>query len=430
MLDEIERLIHKHMRHGDTPFEYGKTRLPLSVPGYGAPEVVEALKSLLSTYVTMGEKVKQFEKMFAEYVGVEHGVMVNSGSSANLLALSAMMQAGYIRPGDEIITPAVTWATTVYPISQVGCIPVLVDVGQDYNIDPDAVERAITPRTKAILPVHLMGNPCGMDSIMDIAYHGFVIEDACEAHGAELNGRKVGTMGDIGFFSFFFSHHISTIEGGMVVADHSEIADICRSMRAFGWTREMENREEAIAPYPDFDPRFLFLQPGFNLRPTEIQGAFGIHQLPRLEDVIAARRDNAAYLNKHLAEFDDLILPEEREGTRHVWFGYPITIKEDAPFTREELMNFLESKGLETRPIGTGNMANQPVMKFINHRVEDLPMAEMIDKQSFFFGCHEKLSEDQREGIVGYFKEWFDIHPRDKAGTSGRQRGNLQRLPS
>ena len=412
-IDDIERLIHKHMRQRDaTPFEYGKTRLPLSVPGYGAPEVIEALKSLLSTYVTMGEKVKQFEGMFAEYVGVRHAVMVNSGSSANLLALSSMK----LSPGSEVITPAITWATTVYPISQVGCIPVLVDVGQDYNIDPKAIERAITGKTAAILPVHLMGNPCDMDAIMDIRQRNGihagldVLEDACEAHGAEWNGQKVGSFGDMSIFSFFFSHHISTIEGGVVVSNYGIEADLCRSMRAFGWTREMENREEAIAPYPEFDPRFLFLQPGFNLRPTEIQGAFGIHQLPRLEDVIAARRETAAYFNKNLAQFEDLILPEEREGTRHVWFGYPITIKESAPFTREELMNFLESKGLETRPIGTGNMANQPVMKYINHRVEDLPMAEMIDKQSFFFGCHEHVSEDQREGIVGYFKEFYALH--------------------
>jgi len=292
----------------------------------------------------------------------------------------------------------------------VGCVPVLVDVGQDYNIDPEAIERAITTKTKAILPVHLMGNPCDMDVIMKIADRNdlWVIEDACEAHGAEINEEKVGYIGQVGFFSFFFSHHLSTIEGGMVVTSNEDVAELCQSMRAFGWTRDMESKKRAMAPYPEFDPRFLFLQPGFNLRPTEIQGAFGIHQLPRLEGVIAARRETAAYFIKHLAQFDDLILPKEREGTRHVWFGYPITIKEDAPFSRKELMDFLESKGLETRPIGTGNMANQPVMKYINHRVGPLPMAEMIDRQSFFFGCHEHVSEDQREGIVGYFQEFYE----------------------
>lgn len=413
MSTEIEWLIHQQMRQRNTSlFEYGKTKLPLSVPSYGPPEVIEALDSLLSTNVTMGEKVKRFEGMFADYLGGGDAVMVNSGSSANLLTLSALWQMDEcLRSNSEIITPAVTWATTVYPISQIGATPVLVDVGADYNISPEAIERAISPDSWAILPVHLMGNPCNMGALMEIAErHGlWVIEDACEAHGAEWYGQKVGSFGGIGFFSFFFSNHLSTIEGGMVVTDDPKIADLCRSMRAFGWTREMENREEAIAPYPEFDPRFLFLQPGFNLRPTEIQGAFGIHQLPRLEGVIAARRETAAYLNKHLAQFDDLILPEEREGTRHVWFGYPITIKEDAPFSRKELTDFLESKGLETRPIGTGNMANQPVMKYINHRVDgDLKMAKMIDKQSFFFGCHEKVSEDQREGIVGYFKEFFD----------------------
>ena len=402
--------------HCGGPFIPGETRLPLSTPAYGPEEVIEALDSLLSTYVTMGKKVNTFESIFADYIGVDHGVMVNSGSSANLVALTAMRSLGYLSPGDEIITPAVTWATTVYPIAQVGCIPVLVDVGADYNIDPYAIERAITPKTRAILPVHLMGNPCAMDAIMDIAVarNLLVIEDACEAHGAKVGDKMVGCIGDVGFFSFFFSHHISTIEGGMVVTSLSPLADACRSLRAFGWPREMELRDKVVAQYPDIDPRFLFLNPGFNLRPTEIQGAFGMHQLPKLEGIIEQRRGNAAYFNEHLGQFTDLILPEERPDTRHVWFGYPITVKFGASFSREDLVGFLESKGLETRPIGTGNMANQPVMKQIEHRVDGtLEQAQYIDQNGFFFGVHEGLTEEQREAIVFYFKEFFDVYPRD-----------------
>src|SRR3990167_8707878 len=218
--EEIASGIRGLMAVQPQEFIPGKTRIPLSSPTYGAPEVIEALDSLMSTWVTMGKKVKTFEAMFAEYIGTWHGVMVNSGSSANLLALSALG----LQPGEEVITPAVTWATTVFPIAQVGAVPVLVDVERDsYNISPDAIEAALTPRTRAIMPVHLLGNPCNMDAIMDIAerHKLYVIEDCCEAHGAEYHGRKVGSFGDAASFSFFFSYLISTIEGGMLLTNNS-----------------------------------------------------------------------------------------------------------------------------------------------------------------------------------------------------------------
>ena len=186
--EEIALGVGHLMAAHDEPreFVHGKTRIPLNVPTYGAPEVIEALDSLMSTWVTMGKKVKAFETMFAEYIGVKHAVMVNSGSSANLLALSALG----LRPGDEVITPAVTWATTVFPIAQIGALPVLVDVERDsYNISPEAIEAALTPRTRAIMPVHLLGNPCNMDAIVDVRYgYGLpVIEDCCEAHWAQYH---------------------------------------------------------------------------------------------------------------------------------------------------------------------------------------------------------------------------------------------------
>ncbi len=190
---------------------------------------------------------------------------------------------GQLRPGDEVITPAVTWATTVWPIANLGLTPVPVDVGPEtFTIDPAQVEAAITPKTRAILLVHLLGRPCDMEAITAIArrHDLVVIEDCCEAHGASYRGKKVGSFGLAGTYSFYFSHHISTIEGGMIVTDDDELAQLPRSLRAFGWTRDWDN---GVAPNDsDFDPRFLFVNVGFNLRPTEIQGAFGIHQLGRL----------------------------------------------------------------------------------------------------------------------------------------------------
>ena len=395
--------------HRPEPFVLGTTRIPLNVPTYGAAEVIEALDSLISTWVTMGKKVRAFEQMFAQYVGQGYGVMTNSGSSANLLALSCLG----LKPGDEVITPALTWATTVFPIAQVGAVPVLVDVSRDtYNVDPQAIEEAVTPRTKAIMPVHLLGNPCDMDAIMDIArlHNLYVVEDSCEAHGAEYHGRKVGSFGDLSTFSFFFSHHISTIEGGMVLTSNPAWADELRSRRAHGWIREMSTWDQVAAANPQVDPRFLFAYPGYNFRPTEIAGAFGIHQLPRLDGLVEHRRSLAAYFNDALAPYRDwLHLPVSKADARHSYFAYPITVKEGAPFTKRELAAFLEGKGLETRPIESGNMALQPAMKRINYRVSgDLRNAQYIHDNGFFFGTHQGIGEAEREAIVSYFHDFFD----------------------
>lgn len=394
------------------PFVYGKTRIPLNVPTYGAPEVIEALDSLTSTWVTMGKKVKRFEEMFASYIGMKHAIMTNSGSSANLLALTLLD----LKPGDEVITPALTWATTVFPIAQVGATPVLVDVDRDsYNLDINALLKAVTHRTRAIMPVHLLGNPCDMDAIMGIAdrFGLHVIEDACEAHGAEYHGdypaRKVGGFGDISTFSFFFSHHISTIEGGMVLTNDLGMADICRSLRAHGWIREMSTRDAIAQANPDVDQRFLFAHPGYNFRPTEIAGAFGIHQLPRLDGLVEMRRRTAGFLNAALGRYGHwLALPGERAYTKHSYFAYPITVKEGAPFTKAELASFLEGKGLETRPIESGNMALQPAMKRINFRVSGtLNNADYIHRNGFFFGLHQGIGVLERDAIVGYFDEFM-----------------------
>ena len=406
----IEGFMDSYMENYDEVprFVPGVTRIPLNVPTYGAPEVVEALDSLLSTYVTMGAKVKAFEEMWAEYIGMPHAVMTNSGSSANLLALSCLG----LEPGDEVIVPALTWSTSIFPIAQVGAVPVLVDVDREtYNISPEAVERAITPRTKAIMPVHLLGNPCDMDAIVDIAkrHHLKFVEDACEAHGAQYHGRSVGSFGEAATFSFFFSHHISTIEGGMVLTNWEANTAECRSLRAHGWIREMRNREIIAGENPSIDPRFLFAYPGYNFRPTEIAGAFGIHQLPRLEGLVGHRRALAAYFNEALGQYSDwLMLPSEAPNTRHSYFAYALTVREGAPFTKKELVAFLEGKGLETRPIEGSNMAIQPAMQRIKFRAEDLTNTEYIHLNSFFFGLHQGIAEAESEAIVGYFDEFME----------------------
>ncbi len=416
--EKIKALLKQHFSQvRKERFVTGKTRIPLNIPSYDWEEVWEALESFLDTYVVMGRKVKEFEKLFAEYIGVRHAVMVQSGSSANLLALSVLtspLLPDRILPGDEIITPAVTWATTVFPIFNVGAVPVLVDVDlENFNISPAEIEKAITPRTRALMPVHLLGNPCDMAKIMDIAraHNLMVIEDSCEAHGAEFGSKKVGSFGDLATFSFFFSHHISTIEGGMVVTSNDQYAELARALRVFGWVRDLKDKEKIAAEYKNIDPRYLFITAGYNLRPTEVQGAFGIHQIGKLEKFIEIRRQNARFWTESLRKYSrQLLLHEERGGTRHVWFGYPVTVRPGAPFTRDRVMSFLEEKGVETRGVMAGNIAEQPAMRYVNYRKGELPNSEYIMRNSFFFGNHQGIGREEREAIAGYFREFMDAH--------------------
>ena len=304
ILDEINSLIKKYFNdQKEEEFIPGKTKIPLAIPQFGSEEVIESLESLISTWVTMGKKVKTFESQFNDYVGQKKALMVNSGSSANLLTFSALSSPNFqnrIKPGDEVICPAVTWSTSIYPILNVGAKPVLVDVDVNtLNVLPETIENAITPKTKAIMAVHLMGNPCQTDKIKQIADNKGInlIEDCCEAHGAKIGNKSVGSFGICSTFSFFLSHHITTIEGGMVLTNNDTIIDIATAQRAHGWIREMQNADEIANEYPDIDRRFLFYETGFNLRPTEIQGAFGIHQKKKQDGNVNVRRKIAKELN-------------------------------------------------------------------------------------------------------------------------------------
>lgn len=413
---EIRELVRRWFEEEPPAFLEGETALPLSVPSFGAEEVCEAIDSMLTHRLTMGEKVRRFEEMFAKYIGVRHGVMVNSGSSANLLALSALanpLSPRPLRPGDEVITPAVTWATTVFPIINVGAVPVLVDVDPEtFCLNLDQVARAVTPRTRAIMPVHLLGNPCDMVRLMEIArrHDLAMIEDTCEAHGAVVGNRKVGSFGDLATFSFFFTHHVNTVEGGMLVTDDDRLAELARALRAFGWVRDLADREEIASRHPEIDPRFLFANIGYNFKPTEIQAAFGIHQMAKLEGFIEARRLNARQWTESLRPYRDYVwVHEERPGTRHVWFGYQVTVNPSAPFSRSELTAHLEERGLETRPIVAGNIAEQPAMRLFPHRtVGDLPNSRLIMRHSFYFGNHQGIGQRERSAVQRYLLEFLD----------------------
>ena len=414
-MNKISRLLQQHFENSREEFIPGKTKISIASPTYGFAEVNEALDSLLSTWVTMGKKVKKFENSFGRYIGSKYSVMVNSGSSANLLALSILTNPKFskrIEAGSEVLTPAVTWATTLFPIVNVNLVPSIIDVGlEDFNLDVDKLRKSITKKTKAIMPVHLLGNPANMKEIIDIAkeYDLFVIEDSCEAHGAEFNNKKIGSFGDISTFSFFLSHHISTIEGGMLLTKNEEIFELAKSMRIFGSIRDQKNKKQIAKKNPKLDPRFLFDSLGYNIRPTEIQGAFGIHQIKKLEKFIKIRTSNANFWNKKLAKFSNyLLLHSQRPNTRHAWFGYPITVRSPAPFSRDQLVNFLEKKNIETRPIMAGDITKQPAINLVKKKINrPLNNSKIIHSNSFFIGVHQGIDKIQRDYVVSVFEEFM-----------------------
>jgi CDP-6-deoxy-D-xylo-4-hexulose-3-dehydrase len=391
--------------------------VPLSEPTFGVDEILEAIDSLTSGQVTYGTKVRAFESAFAQYCGCAGAVSSNSGSSANLLALMAVLESESARrdnrrSGGKVLVPAVSWSTSVFPILDAGLIPVLVDIDlATLNADASTFEAGIDDDVVGLIPVHLLGNPAPMDSIMKLAeeHDLFVMEDACEAHGATVHDKRVGSWGDCGTFSFYFSHHISTIEGGMVVSDDEELLDLVKVLRSHGLARDSKHLETHAAMNPRIDPRFLFVNRGFNLRPTEIQGAFGIHQLKKLEGFIETRRQNAHALRKRLEPFSDwLLFQDELASHRNVYLAFSVILREDSLLDRGDLTASLERAGIETRPIVAGNLAEQPAFKHLPHETAGkLPNSRLVMRNGFYFGIHQGVGPKQLDLIAAVFEDFF-----------------------
>ena len=416
----IQKKIYKNIKDFFKPvknnkFEYGKTVIPLSVPTFGYEEAFESTQSLLNTYVTLGSKVKKFEKLFSNYAKVNYSTLVTSGSTANSLALAALTSETLkkrILPGDEVITPAVTYATTVFPILDINAVPVLVDIDlKTLNIDVELIESVITNKTKAIMPVHLLGNPCNMEAVNKIAkkYDLYVIEDTADSSGAEINNKKCGSFGDIGTFSFFFTHIMTTIEGGMLCCNNQKISEIIKSKRQFGWIRDLSDKDYYANKYSNIDPRFLFITRGYNYKPTEIQGAFGIHQLKKVDKFVENRRSNANYWSKKFQKYKDVIITiEEQPNTKSAWYGFPIIVKNEAPFSKNDLIKFLNKKGVQTRPILSGNMAQQPVSKTFKYKQTTLRNSIFVNDNSFWLGNHQEINKIEREAVASYVDEFMN----------------------
>ena len=383
-------------------------QVPLNVSTFGDEEIESAIKVLRSGFVTMGARCAEFETAFAAYLGGGEAIFVNSGSSANLLAFFALanhaapQRPGKRRftPGAEVIVPSVTWSTTIWPIIQSGAVPVLVDSDPaTLQMDMDAMRAAVTDKTFAVCPVHVLGNTVNMKEVLAFAaeHELWVVEDTCEALGSRYYGQPVGTFGDISTFSFFFSHHITTIEGGMVSTRDPEMAELLRCLRAHGWTRHLKRRAEEEAKYPDIDPSFLFINTGFNVRPTEINAAFGLIQLTKLDRFNERRRSIAADWNRQLAPMiaDGMVRPMcPVPGADAAWFGFPVICR-DREF-RDALRTRLNACGVETRPIICGNMARQPALAHVPNRVSgQLTGADTIMDRGLLWGAHPFMTDEE-----------------------------------
>lgn len=380
----------------------------LHEPTFGATEISAFTETMLSTFVTMGKRVKAFESASSVEFGTQYSVMNNSGSSANLLAVAAManpLTENHLKPGDEVLVPALSWSTTVWPLIQHQLVPVFVDCDlESFNFDMAKLEAAITPKTKAIMLVHVYGNPCDMGVLMDIAkrHNLQVIEDCCESMGATYDGKPVGSIGRVGTFSLYFSHHITSMEGGICTTDDFALTETMRVLRAHGWSREADEHQKYADKYPDIDPRFIFINQGYNLRPMEGQAAMASVQLPKLAGINQIRRDNAAFFAEALAEYGDVFhFQKETPKGEHVWFGFPLVVKEDAPFTAAHLSEYLKQNHIENRPIIAGNMTRHPAFKLYNHRIGGaITECDKIMNQGLAFGCHHAIDAAARQYIV------------------------------
>lgn len=365
----------------------------LAADTWGDEERAAINRVMDSGRYTIGPEVAAFEKAFADYHGMKHGIMVNSGSSANLLAVAALshIKDRPLKPGDEVIVPAISWATTYHPFQQYGLKLRFVDAELDtLNIDTSQLTDALTPKTRAIVAVSILGNPAALDVIRAFAdEHGLIMmEDNCESLDAELNGNKTGTFGDINTFSFFFSHHISTGEGGMVLTDDDELDGLCRAARAHGWVRDVPEGLDLFPPGDDdFAEAYRFVIPGYNLRPQEINAAVGLEQLKKLPAMTEQRRKNLKLFQDTIGTNDRFLI--QRENGKSSAFCFPIIVKPENNFDRSDLFGPLKDADIGFRMITGGNFPRHDAIDYFDYDiVGDLNNADIAHDRGFFVGNH------------------------------------------
>ena len=369
---------------------------------FSKSDIAKGVKVLKSKQITMSKETKIFEKNFAKKIGAKFALMVNSGSSANLIALFSSinpLQKNPLKKGDEVIIPAICWSTSLWPIIQAGLKPIFVDVDLDtLNMSIKDLEKKITKKTKAIMCVHILGLPTDMAKIQLICKKKKLIlfEDTCESLGTTYNKKHLGTFGDYGMYSFYYSHQITSGEGGMVVCGSEKNYNILKSLRSHGWSRDTKFHRDIVKKYKNLDENFLFINSGFNLRPTDIQAAIGNNQLKRLDKFINIRNENREKIISHLkkspkwnGQFNFI---NAKKNISPSWFGLAVLVNPLHKKKIKKFLKFINKKEIETRPILSGNFNNQPASKLYNisYKKNKFPVSDLIQETGFFLGIHTK----------------------------------------
>jgi CDP-6-deoxy-D-xylo-4-hexulose-3-dehydrase len=375
---------------------------PLLDNAFSEDDLLSGIKVLISGELTMSKKTKEFEKEFAKKIGSKYALMVNSGSSANLLATFAAcnpLRKNRFKRGDEVLIPAVCWSTSLWPLVQSGLKPVFVDVEKDtLNVNAELLIKKITKKTKVIMLVHVLGNSTDIDKIKKIAKQKkiIIIEDTCEALGAKYKNKYLGTFGDFGTYSFYFSHQITSGEGGMVVCDNEEDYELLYSMRSHGWSRGLKSQKKIEKKYPKLDPKFIFVNSGFNLRPTDIVASIGNSQFKRLNNFIKIRNSNSSKIKDGLRKSkkwkNQFSFQKIRSNVQTSPFGFPIFMDKKFVKKKKIFIKMLDKHGVETRPIISGNFLNQPSIKLfkLQNKNQKFPQAQEVENLGFFIGLHTK----------------------------------------
>ena len=429
--DQITKLVDEYaaIALAPQPFLPGASMGPPSGKVIGAEELKNMVEASLDGWLTTGRFNAEFEKKLAAFIGIEHLITVNSGSSANLVAFSTLTSPKLgeraIQKGDEVIGVAAGFPTTVNPILQFGAVPVFVDVDAlTHNIDASKIEAAIGPKTKAIMLAHSLGNPFNLDVVSGLCkkYNLWLVEDCCDALGTTYRGQMVGTFGDIATLSFYPAHHITMGEGGAVFTQHDELKAIAESFRDWGRDCYCQPGNDNTCgkrfcqqlgdlPY-GYDHKYTYSHLGYNLKITDMQAACGLAQLEKAPKFIQARKDNFAFLKERLKGCEEFVsLPEATEHSDPSWFGFPITLKENCPVTRLDLLTYLDQNKVGTRLLFAGNLTRQPYMAGTNYRISgDLTNTDNVMNNTFWIGVHPALSREMLEYSAAKIESYLGVN--------------------